>query len=1021
MGQLVAIVQGGTTQYELDLPDTPIELNFQFQDLGNPLASKSPYTFNFNLPPSRNNVQFFSYYYDYNVTLGTFKAQTKTSVQLYSEGILLMQGILQLHKADAQGFQVNVLQELAELFQGVRNLSFEELFITEAGTIDTDLDHALTWTNITNSWSTGNDITTGSVGDGVIVYPLSDWGQSSVFNQNEDTGNGFVFAVTNGVPSGIGTSTGSGALEARNFKPAIRIQYLIDYIFKRVGINYESTFFDSEEFKKIYMFLASETERVTSRATYGFRVGIPSAQTITAANAGIYQQLNFTVESTSPFYDPDGLMSGGTFTVPFDGSYLFTFRLIVAVQTVTSFASYNTYCRILVDGEAVYFTNYVPCDPSETMVCDYQVFVNLTASSQVKVEFSHTNTFDSVTVIPTNSTGTTFWHLLMYDATEGFVDVSANFPDISVDEWLRAIFEKFNIVLVTKPTDPSIVYAEPWANWWSAGTTRKDFTNKVDADSILIEPTTRFQVKEYTFEDGEGDDFLNKYYQHRHQKTFGRYVYDNDKDFVTGKEKSSDIFQPLRLRKVFQNMQGTGESLVPNVLLPAFWDWHDGSDASIYHKETVSCKPVIAYYLGLQNIGNGHTFNFGGSNYATYPYFTEYNTVGVTTSTKSLQWGYSYPDNLEAPFVGNGDTPGITNKYLFNTYWLRMFNELYSEESRVMSCKLDVSTIDVYNLQFNDLLYIEGAYWRIVSLSNFTLENSTLANAQLIKVIDAPAVTIQQDCNLIVDSFNTDGTVNFIDSTGATATATEQCCTANGFIWSESNTECFYRPGSNSTGSHPNAPAPGINQPTPGNTNGVLPGAPGTETITSIFSFKNSKPIIGGTYELKLYATTTGASSVNATTNDGISAFEVPMDTIMYITYDVTMIEIDGSAASVGEASNFTARTSIANTRDLASNSPTVRRVGGSPTVINTEKDSGVTASIDTSTAQRIAGADASYSVACTGQANVTAQWLITAKVQILQIQGKAAQTETEAYYNLTGNVKIHVNDSSNTALDFNG
>ena len=94
MGQLVAIVQGGTTQYELDLPDTPIELNFQFQDLNDPLASKSPYTFNFNLPPSRNNVQFFSYYYDYNVTLGSFKAQTKTSVQLYSEGILIMEGVL---------------------------------------------------------------------------------------------------------------------------------------------------------------------------------------------------------------------------------------------------------------------------------------------------------------------------------------------------------------------------------------------------------------------------------------------------------------------------------------------------------------------------------------------------------------------------------------------------------------------------------------------------------------------------------------------------------------------------------------------------------------------------------------------------------------------------------------------------------------------------------------------------------------------------------------------------------------
>ena len=1016
MGQLVAIVQGGTTQYELDLPDTPIELNFQFQDLNDPLASKSPYTFNFNLPPSRNNVQFFSYYYDYNVTLGSFKAQTKTSVQLYSEGILLMEGVLQLYSASEEGFVVNVLQELASLFESIRDLSWEELFTDENG-VDTDLDHALTWTNIINSWTTTNDITTGTVGDGVIVYPLADWGQNSTNNSaNEGVGLGFTYA---GSGTGIGINTGLAPLAAKNFKPAIRIQYVIDYIFKRAGINYESTFFDSADFKKIYMFLATETERATSRASYGFRMGIPSTQTITSANAGIYEQVSFTEESSAPFYDPDGLVSSSTFSAPYDGDYYLTARLIVMVQSVTDSTSFNVLCRMMVNGELVTNTQQVPCDPNETNVADYGYLLSLSQGDQVTVQVAHTNSFDDVSIITTNSTGTTLWQLISYDGTGGFVDVSSNFPDVSVDEWLRAICEKFNIVMITKPTDPGIVYAEPWEDWWNNGTTKKDYTNKVDADSISIEPTTKYQKKEYIFEDSEGEDFVNLWYQHHFRKTYGRYIYENDNDFATGKEETSDIFQPLRNRRVFQNIQNTGESLVPNVLIPTFWNWHDGSNGSIYLKEFVSCKPVLAYYNGLQSIGNGHQFSYGGTLYSNYPYFAEYNSVGVTTSTKSLQWGYTYPDNLDAPFVSNGDTAGITNNYLFNTYWLRMFNELYSDESRVMTCKLDVTTTDVYNLEFNDLLYIEGAYWRIISLNNFTLDNSTLANAELIKVIDAAAAITKRDCNLQVDSFNTDGTVNFVSATtGSAATATEECCTGNGFIWSESLTECFYKSGTNSNGSHPNAPS-GIPQPISGHSNGLVPGLPGTNVVSKSFAFKNSTSIQGGTYTVQLYAETTSASAVNAKTADGIDTFDIPLDTIAYITYDVTMIEIGGSAAAVGEASNFTARTSIANTRDLASNAPAVRRVGGTPTVINTEKDSGVTASIDTATAQRVAGADATYTVQCTGEANVTASWLINATVQFVQLSGLDISTDPTAYFNLS-NTKIHLNDGSNTELHFN-
>jgi len=1014
MAQLVAIVQGGTTQYELDVPNIPIELNFQFQDLNDPLASKSPYTFNFKLPMTRTNIKFFSYYHDFNVSLGSFQPTVRTKVQLYDEGILIMEGTLQLYAASDNEFTVNIVEQLADLFEQIRDLSWEELFTSDAG-VDTDLDHALNWSNIISSWTTTNDVTTGGVGAGTIVYPLSDWGQNSTNNQNQEgIGMGFVYGV-NGV--GMGTSGGQAPLAAKNFKPAIRIQYLIEYIFQYAGLVYNSAFLDAADFRKIYMFLATETERAVSRASYGFRVGLSSSLAIPASSAGIYQTLAFTDESSSPFFDPDGLINAaGAFIVPYDGNYYLTSRLICSVPTVTSASNYSVQARFLVNGQPTSGTNLTQCTPLETCLADFTALLELSAGDVVTVQALHNNTFDGVTFSNTDSSGVSLFALTTYTGTAGFVDVSANFPDVSVDEWLRAICEKFNLIMVTKRTDPGVVFIEPWNVYWETGTTRKDFTDKIDADSIVIEPTTKYQKKVYKFQDAEGKDFVNQWFQAHYRKVYGRYYYENDNDFATDTQESSEVFQPLRLRPIYSNIQNTPPSLIPNVLCPVFWDWHDGSNGSIYLKQFVECKPVLAYYNGLQDIGNGGQFNYGGTLYDNYPYFAEYNTVGVTTTTNSLQWGYSYPDNLYAPFVSNGNTPGITTNYLFNTYWLRMMNELFSRSSRLMSCKLNLTTTDLYKLEFNDLIFIEGSYWRVLSISNFALNQERLCNAELIKVIDAPKSVKLKECNQSVSSFNVDGTVNFVNTeTGSSATPTERCCIANGFLWDNTRSVCFYLTGTDTTSPNPNAPS-GKSQPLPSRSTAASSAVP-VAVQSESFVFGN---IIGGDYTLRMFATTTSATAVNAQSDQGETNIPVPPDTIAYVSYDVTMVHVGGSAANVGEASNFTARVSVANTRDAAANAPTLRTVGGAPTIVNTQKDSGVTASTGVTTIQRAAGADANFTITCTGEADVKAQWLLEVKVQYVEISGLDVITDSAAYFNLTGSVKIHLNLSNNETLDFN-
>ena len=191
MVQLVAFSQSGAVQHELDTPDRPIELNFQYLNLSDPFSSRSPYSFKFPMPISKVNSKFFSFFYNANVADGTFNALTKTDCTLYVDGIAVMEGVLQMHSVSPKGFEVSILEQVADVFDFINDLTWNQLFITAAGTVDTDLDHALSWNNVINSWVTTNDITTGAVGAGTIVYPLSDCAQQGGSNSTLYTEFGF--------------------------------------------------------------------------------------------------------------------------------------------------------------------------------------------------------------------------------------------------------------------------------------------------------------------------------------------------------------------------------------------------------------------------------------------------------------------------------------------------------------------------------------------------------------------------------------------------------------------------------------------------------------------------------------------------------------------------------------------------------------------------------------------------------------------------------------------------------------
>ena len=998
MVQLVAYEQTGTTQFELDVPDNPIELNFQYADLNDPLSRRSPYSFRFTLPLSKENNKFFSFYYDANVSLGTFNAMKKTECYLLTEGVMQMQGSLQMYSVSASGYEVSIMEQVSQVFDEVKGLRWPQLFITAAGTVDTDLDHALNWANVKNSWVATNDITTGAVGDGTIIYPLADGGQQADENmQNSVSGLGFYYS-----PSGGGMQD----LNVLNLKPAIRIAYLLDYIFLKAGFTISSTWLNTADIQNIYMFLGLGTKRTQGRATYGFKVGIEQELLLITALASTWTPLPFYEESIDPFYDPDALVTNGVFVAPYEGSFLINTNVVITAAAAAG--GYGVSTRTMVSGVPDGNDLYQGGNPyGATTIVATQRWLQLQAGDTVSIGIAVENVSADVTVNLSGADSVTFMELESFNTTGNFVDVSQNFPDVTVDEWLKAIVQRFNLVLISDPLTPGIIQMEPWSDYWAAGTAEKDWTEIVDQDSIKIESTLEYQKKTYEFTDAEGENFPNRWWQHQFGWIKGKYSYVNENDFVSAEEKTEEVFQPYRNRAIFPTPQNIEQTQIPNVLVPVFWDWNNGSGGSINIKDWVACKPVLAYYNGLQDIGNGATFSYGGVSGSTYPYFSEFNTVGVTVATNSLAWGYDYPDNFDSPFISQGgNLGGITLNYIFYKYWSRLFNEIYSVDSRVMTCKVNLNYSEISDLKFNDNIYLDGCFWKVLSIDNFSTSGETLANAKLIKVINKAQGRESQACGSKPCAFNYDGTVVFCDNvTGAVVSPTETCCTLSGYVWDEDDSKCFFKdPGGGGGGGGGG-----------GNGGGGVGGPPKppvsvVQSPNSYHDFSSSEVksfvnqgVIGNNIKTNLQASTKSNVAVKAKTLEGVSDWTVPIDTVIYVRVQSVTVETGGTLGTVGNAVAQNIQATVANTRTSASSKSIARDVGVT-TVIAENKDVAAKATITVSYLQTSDGSHATFSVECMGEIDIDAVWFIEMDITALQISGAGETMARPIIYNLDPN-----------------
>lgn len=786
MIQLAAYNQSNNLKEYLDIDEGEnISLNFAVSEIKDFSTRESSRSDTFTLPFTETNNKFFEHIYNINRSTGNFDVYAKTNCEVLVDGITQLQGYLYINDINLtdEYYTVVIIGEKANLADELGEKTLSDL---DNDWFATFL-HLFSKDNIVNSWDFNMTYVATPADASGIVYPFINYG---IDNRLWTLG---------GADSIQSTSTPIQPLE---FKPAFRVKTLLDRIIAEVGYSYDSNFLDNNDFDfdRIYMNLASETDLVQLRVpNYYFRAYNSIDQQITTpqntvqvitfdSENGDSQSVYNTLLNQFTLYDNGGYILRAHITARWNKGVAETNCFWALSATVNGNNTWNQpasqiYTASFTETRDFYFP--IGGNTGDTVQITITAYENATGIALAD--------FDII-----NGEDTSFFELIQGGPVYGSLNCNPqdNMPKIKQVDFLRSIFQHFNMFVEPKQNKPTELLIEPYPDYMDRGST-VDWTEKLDQNrAVQILPTTDFRKKELNFRWKEGKHYNAEYAQQFRYFPYGSYNLLDKSELSEGEfQNFTEFVEPTNS---LINISGTSPITRMCVMQMSGRD-KDGSAVPAKQNPTI-------FYFRKKDLNEPYYIYDEATTLSdqtdSYGYAGHYSDVPVTGSQYDLNF------SAQSPIYNKGYWVSIdTQNNVYNTYWKRFMNEVYSDEARILVGYFYLTSTDIHNLKFNNKVFVRDTYYRINKITGYKLNSTEPCKVELIKLFDAD-VGLLNNCDLEISSFNLDGTITFKDGEGSNATATKDCCLGYGYIWIAGETGgCYWRSGTIPNGD-PFEPAP---------------------------------------------------------------------------------------------------------------------------------------------------------------------------------------------------------------------
>lgn len=313
----------------------------------------------------------------------------------------------------------------------------------------------------------------------------------------------------------------------------------------------------------------------------------------------------------------------------------------------------------------------------------------------------------------------------------GKVGISNNLPaNIKQKDFLKSIYRMFNLYLEEDKLQKSI-RVEPRDDYYredkfAQSVVILDWTNKVDlSEGIKMDLLSNINKKTIIYTYKEGKEYFNSYYKSITNRICGDVIKEVNNDFSYGDNKLDLIFSP----SIMANIPGCTNFPVVNYSKQI-------SDTLGYPvgSTDLGVRILQKNQYGIVDIPSGEYWTIGtqsgsGDSYTVYPYAGNYDDPFNPT----------FDINFNQELVTFYYQPNITNNNLYNNYYKNQFDEITDNKTRILKCKVYLNQVDIDNLYFNYIIYIElggqGSYWRINSINGFNTMKVGTCDLELVRVL----------------------------------------------------------------------------------------------------------------------------------------------------------------------------------------------------------------------------------------------------------------------------------------------
>jgi hypothetical protein len=611
-----------------------------------------------------------------------FTPSQAAKCEVYIDKIQIFKGVIRILEIVSNNgtteYQCAVFGELGGFITELGNRRLEDLDFSE-------YNHTWNVTAIQNSWDTIN-------GSG-YYYPLIDYGD---------------------------VSTNKDDFHVSTFRPALYVKEYIEKIFAGTTYTLNCDFFETDLFKKLIIPNNSQGIQGTNDrfilGTINATKTILNSNTPTAINANLpfdsTTLLNFTENVSKSIFT----YTDGTKTV----NALATINGVYQTDAASSISA-----TLYVAGVTVQTLTVNTFSANNPFTFNINWTGDIANTNEVRIELSVPGTANTyiVNVTSANFTFTQLAAQLTTVAYNGTVSMNNNLPKgIFQKDFFLSVCKMFNLYVYQDNINEKQINIAPYIDFYSDAVTNSlDWSQKIDMNSTWsVKPMSQLNARYYAYKYTDDSDYYNDNYKKKYGQSYGDFIYDSEFDFVKDTASTQIIFAPTILT------QPTGHG-------------HADKYFSVIYKlsnNNTQEDPMdsVIRILMAKKLSISHSWHIrsGSGSGGILATLTTYGYAGhlddPTNPTVDLNFGA--PKELQFP------ASIYPTNNLFNTYHKPYILEITDMESKLLTCRVYLNALDIYNLDFSKYIWINGVLFRLNKVESYdpTAYRTTMVN--LLKVIN---------------------------------------------------------------------------------------------------------------------------------------------------------------------------------------------------------------------------------------------------------------------------------------------